>query len=383
MYRKKLVFRAACTGMLMFGISVTILGSIIPDLKEKLHLDEISSGTLFSILPLGVLTGSLLFGPVVDKYGYRIIMALSCIFIFAGFEGIAYVNDKDLLKVFIFLFGIGGGAVNGATNALVADISDKDKGASLSILGAFFGIGALAMPLILGILRNRFNFEVIVAAAGILALMAGIFFILISYPPPKKARGFPLAGIRALFRDKIVILIAFFLFFQSSYEGILNNWTTTWLSDHLSVQQGKALFGLSSFVAGMIIMRLMIGSIFRSVPVIKIMVVSFSLILAGLLLLRTAGSLLTAVPGLVLSGAGLAAGFPVMLGITGERFREISGTAFSFVLSVALIGNMLVNYLMGVIAQNFGISHLVTVAFAEMLILLSLCLIILNTLKNK
>jgi FHS family glucose/mannose:H+ symporter-like MFS transporter len=382
MYRKKLVFWAACTGMLMFGISVTILGSIIPDLKEKFHLDEISSGTLFSILPLGVLTGSLLFGPVVDKYGYRIIMAISCIFIFIGFEGIAYVNNKDPLKIFIFLFGIGGGAVNGATNALVADISDRDKGARLSILGAFFGIGALGMPLLLGILRNRFSFEVIVAAAGIIALMAGIFFILISYPPPKQAQGFPFAGIKALFRDKILIMIAFFLFFQSSFEGILNNWTTTWLSDHLLVKQGSALFGLSSFVAGMIIMRLMIGSLFISVPVRKIMLASFSLILAGLLLLETAGSLLTAVPGLVLTGAGLAAGFPVMLGITGERFKEISGTAFSFVLSVALIGNMLINYLMGVIAQNFGISHLVTVAIAEMVILASLCFIILNRLKN-
>jgi fucose permease len=97
--------------------------------------------------------------------------------------------------------------------------------------------------------------------------------------------------------------------------------------------------------------------------------------------LKTTGSLLTAVPGLMLTGAGLAAGFPAMLGITGERFGEISGTAFSLVLSVALIGNMLINYLMGVIAQNFGISHLVTVAVAEMVILASLCFIILSRLK--
>ena len=50
----------------------------------------------------------------------------------------------------MFLFGLGGGAVNGATNALVSDISEKDKGANLSLLGVFFGLGALGMPFILG-----------------------------------------------------------------------------------------------------------------------------------------------------------------------------------------------------------------------------------------
>ncbi len=380
-YSRQLIFWASCTGMLLFGISVTILGSVVPDLREKLNLDEISVGTLFSILPLGVLAGTLLFGPVADKYGYRSMMTLSCILLFIGFEGVAYTGQPGILRIFILLFGVGGGAVNGATNALVSDTSNTDKGANLSLLGVFFGIGALGMPLILGILRNVFSFEGIVSAAGIFAFLAGIFFLLISYPPPKRAQGIPFREILSLFRDRILILIGFFLFIQSSFEGIFNNWTTSWLSDHLSVPQGKALFALSSFVAGMIIMRLLIGSILRSVPVRKIMIVSFVLILAGLLLLKTAGSLMIAIPGFVLLGAGLAAGFPVMLGITGERFSELSGTAFSFVLSISLIGNTLVNYLMGVIAKNFGIDHLITVAFFEMLILFTLCFIILKRTK--
>ena len=38
----------------------------------------------------------------------------------------------------MFLFGLGGGAINGATSALVSDISEKEKGANLSLLGVFF-----------------------------------------------------------------------------------------------------------------------------------------------------------------------------------------------------------------------------------------------------
>jgi len=71
----------------------------------------------------------------------------------------------------------------------------------------------------------------------------------------------------------------------------------------------------------------------------------------------------------VLVGAGLAGGFPVMLGLVGERYENISGTAFSFVLTIALFGNMLINYCMGIISEKYGISHLMTVTLAEMIIM--------------
>lgn len=381
-YNKKLLFGASCAGILMFGIAVLILGSAASDLKVKLDLDEVSAGVLFSVLPFGMLTGSLFFGPVADKYGYRILLSASCLLLFAGFEGLAYAGNEDILKVFIFMIGTGGGAINGATSALVADISDTDKGADLSLLGAFFGFGALGIPLIMGVLRNTFKFETIIAAVGFLALLSGLFFLIISYPPPKQAHGFPLKGFSSLVRDKVLIMIAFFLFLQSSFEGIINNWTTTWLTDHLSVQPGTALFALSSFVAGMTVMRLLLGKLLRSVSVRSIMTLSFILLFISLLLLRFAGSLHAALPGLVLLGAGLAAGFPVMLGITGERFKELSGTAFSFVMTVALTGNMLVNYMMGLLAGKYGISTLTIVAFIEMLLQIVLFIVIIGRLKK-
>jgi fucose permease len=383
MYKKRLVFWSACIGMLLFGVGLITLGSIAPDLKVKLQLNEISSGAMFSILPFGILTGSLLFGPVVDKYGYKILMAASCVLMFAGFEGIAIAQSSGVLKIFIFLIGLGGGAVNGSTNALVADISDKDKGANLSLLGVFFGIGALGMPLILGILENRLDFEVIIASIGLIALVAGIFFIIIRLPPPKQPQGFPLTHSFTLLKDNVLLLIAFFLFFQSSFEGIINNWTTTYLINRLSISQSHALYALSSFVAGMALMRLVTGSVLRNVSAGRILTVSFTMILISLILLKTGSSYYMDIAGLVLLGGGLAGGFPIMLGFVGSRYAELSGTAFSFVLFVGLLGNMLINYLMGIISQNLGIKHLITVAFGESVIMIFLCLIILKRLKKQ
>jgi hypothetical protein len=43
---------------------------------------------------------------------------------------------------------------------------------------------------------------------------------------------------------------------------------------------------------------------------------------------------------------------------------------------------MIINYGMGVIAKNYGIQHLITVAFIELAVMILLCSIILKILKN-
>jgi MFS transporter, FHS family, glucose/mannose:H+ symporter len=40
-YKKNLVFAAACLGLLLFGIGLITLGSVASDLKTKFRLDEI------------------------------------------------------------------------------------------------------------------------------------------------------------------------------------------------------------------------------------------------------------------------------------------------------------------------------------------------------
>ena len=383
MFNKKLVYGAACAGLLLFGIGLITLGSVAPDLKTKFHLDEISSGTLFSILPLGILTGSLLFGPICDKYGYKLLLTIACILMFCGFEGIAYSANLGLLKLSVFFFGVGGGAINGATNAAVADISAKDKGAELSILGVFFGIGALGMPALLGLLRNYFSFETILAIVGIFTLAVAVFYALIRFPEPKQKQGFPLQQSFLLLKDSLILLIAFFLFCQSSFEAIINNWTTLFLADRLSIDANDALYALSLFVAGLTIMRLITGTVLRKMNGLNIMFISFGLMIAGLILLKTSNSLTIAIIGLILLGAGIAGGFPIMLGIVGSRYSKLSGTAFSFVLVIALIGNMLINYLAGIVAQHYGVQQVVNVALVEVAVMIVLCLFIRKMTLNK
>lgn len=378
MHKSRLVFLAACIGLLLFGISIIILGSVAPDISAKFDLNAVSAGTLFSILPFGIVAGSLIFGPVCDRYGYKMLLAISCLMLCCGFQAIAFASSYNLLKIFIFLFGMAGGAINGATSAVVSDISSENKKARLSLFGVFFAIGALGMPFVLGVLENRLRFEVIVSAVGFLSLLVAILYLFVPFPPAKQAQGVLVKQSLRLLKDDVLILIAFFLFCQSSFEGLINNWTTTYLLSEFTVSQSGALYALSLYVVGMAVMRLLIGSVLKDVSSGNILYSSFVLLVIGSALLKANMSFPFAVAGLVLIGAGLAAGFPVMLGFVGTRYAELSGTAFSFVLVIALIGNMLVNYAMGIVAAAYGIKHLTAFVFAEIVVMLLLSLLILR-----
>lgn len=378
----KLIFASAYISMLIFGMGLITLGSVAIGLQEKFQLDKMAAGSLFSILPFGIVAGSLLFGPACDRYGYKLFLIISCILMFIGFQGIAYASSIIILKCCVFLFGMGGGALNGASNALVSDISIKNKAANLSLLGVFFALGALGMPFILGTLHSTFDFQSILFVISFIPVAAIILFFITPFPEAKHGQSFPLAQGVKLLKDPFLLTIAFFLFCQSSFEGIINNWTTMYLYQKINASEQNALFGLSLFVSGMAVVRLLVGSVLREFSQKKILLASFLLLLIGGVVLALGNHYPVSIIGLICLGAGLAAGFPIMLGFIGHAYASISATAIGLVLTIALIGNMLINFLMGMVAEYYGIQYLTTLLLGLTVIMASLAYKILNTNKN-
>lgn len=356
-YNKNLVFTAACIGMSFFGISMITMGAVLPSLTEKLMLNDLQAGALVTFLPLGLLAGSLLFGPIVDRFGHKALMLFSCIVVLLGLEGIAFFEDIPLLQLSIVCIGLGGGILNGETNALVADISnDEEKGARLSLLGAFYGIGALGIPVLMGFLSKRYTFETILQGTGTVMLLGIAFCLFIQFPAPKQPQGFPVKEGIKLLKEKSLLLFSLILFFQSGIEGVTNNWTTSYLGRTTDIPADRILFVLTCMVTGLTGARVLLAVILKKVK--ESMVLVYSLIIAGIgfLLLMSAPELWRAALGMMLIGAGLASTFPVILSILGQRYAALSGTAFSIAMVIALIGNTLLNNLTGILSQQFGIT---------------------------
>lgn len=381
-HSNNLIFIAASLAMLLFGIVLISLGSVLPHLREQFKLSDLSTGSLLSILPFSLLLGSLVFGPLVDRYGYKIVLLVCSLLIFAGLEGIALTGDLWILRISIFLIGLGGGAINGGANALAADTAEGDRGARLSFLGVFFGIGALGVPFLLGLLTNILPYHKILFWIGIFVLLPVGVYLLIDFPPPKNPQGFPLKDARRLLKDPWIILTGFILFIQSGMEGLANNWSTTFLQENKEILSKQALFSLTCLVAGMTAMRLILGWALQHMRSGLVLVLSVGLSVTGSMVILLTEAQFANYAGMAILGAGLSACFPVIMGQVAGKYTRLSGTALSVVLVLALLGNMLCNYGMGIVAQSLGTGVLPMVIAGGLLIQLLLIIAAINSNKK-
>jgi MFS transporter, FHS family, glucose/mannose:H+ symporter len=376
MYSHNRVFAAACIGLFLFGMTLITLGSILPALEIKFLETGANAGILTSILPIGILTGSLLFGPIVDRYGYQLLLIASVIVSALAIEGLAFFDSVTAICLCIFFIGVAGGILNGGGSALVSDISSENKGANLSLLGVFYGIGAVGMPLLLGILSKRFDYQSILSAVGVFFLLLVFYFIVTKFPTPKQAQGFPLKEGVKLLKQPALLLASFFLFFQSGVELLISNWTTTFLQDHLLATPEDALYALSFFVGGLTVARLLLGALLKKISSFLILLFSLLLVAGACLLLYYTRDYNIAFAALIITGAGLAAGFPVILGYIGQLYASLSGTAFSIAFVTALTGSTIINYLFGFIKKKYSIGALplLIVVFIACMIVLAVLL---------
>ena len=375
MKNRKIAFISVFTGIFLFGVSMVIIGSTLSVLRERFGMSDIEAGGLFSILPFGLLVGSVTFGPVADKYGYRWVLTVAGLFLSLGFFGIAHAGSLFVLRSCIFLFGIGGGVINGASSALVSDLSVKEhKITNLIWLGAFFGVGAFVTPIILSVIEKTY-YTLVIDVAGVLSLLIAILFAVIAYPVTVQKDKISFKLIPVFVKNRLFMALCFYLFFQSSFEAIVNNWTVTFFVD-LRVGENKALLAFSSSVLGMILMRVLTGSILRNLSFNRLMTLALAFLGVGLIILFVPAPFYFKATGMFFIGAGLAPGFPVMLGSAGELFKEVSATAFSFAMLIALIGNTLINYITGVLTEKFGMGVFPYVIMTEIVALLLLFVVI-------
>ncbi|MDP3451655.1 MAG: MFS transporter [Bacteroidales bacterium] len=349
--KKREVLIAGFTGMVFFGVAFVIMGAVLPSLIKKFSLDTGVASTLAGLLPLGVLLGSMLFGPVIDRFGYKPLIIVSSIITISGLEILAFANQIETIRFSIFLIGLGGGILNGLTNALVSDIStDRERASNLSILGVFYTIGAIAIPLLFATLSKTLTYSVIVSGAGAVMALSLIYYSLIVFPEAKFKQGFPAARILSMAKEPAILLLSFTLFFQSGLEGVSNNWIPAYLESEAGLSPERAMMALTSIIVGVGVGRLILGLLLKTFSKVIILVISMILSSLGIILITLIPSFTISIAGTFIMGLGFASTFPVIFSELGERYKEISGTAFSFALVIALTGNTLLNLLVGVIS---------------------------------
>jgi fucose permease len=282
-----------------------------------------------------------------------------------------------LLVLAALLLGLGGGGLNGGSNALTSDLNPKSRSAALNLLGIFFGFGALLIPFLMGTLLGSLGLKTILVIATALSLIPFVLFLLLRFPPAKQAQGFPLRRAAEVIRHPLLWLCGFLLFFESGNEFTVGGWVSTYLNENFHFSQMSASLVLAGYWGAMMAGRLAVSKRLAGLWKNETLILgSAALSLAGTALVTAATSGIMASAGVVLTGLGFAAIFPTTLAIAGEAFPELTGTAFSVIFMIALAGGMTAPWLAGKVANASGLrSGLIIPVIGSVMIILILLLI--------
>lgn len=348
-YSTKLVFMAACVGMSFFGVTMLSLGPILGPLNAVVE----GANALPSTMSIGIIIGTILFGPIVDKFGYKSLLILASICALAGVQGLANFADIKWLHCSIFSLGFGGGILNGLTNALVSDIyDDKKRGGRLGLLGAFYCVGALLWTLL-----NYFipDFRIPLGAMSIVMVLFIVAFFFIAFPQAKPQGSVSVKKSLGLLKYPALLLFAVVLFFQCAFEGTSGNFTVQYLNHMGGMDNATATLAMTCYTIGMMGGRLPLGRIMGKLKDLGTLYLYLSVAFAGVILFYAfADSVVAAYVAMALIGFGAGATFPVVLNFIGGAFKDLSGTAFSIALFIGLCGQSIGNSFMGMQFDSMG-----------------------------
>jgi len=350
------LFWGACAAMFVFGIVLAILGTIfgLPGMRERLHVDLVQQGDVLLALFLGVFVSTLIVGPVIDSFGNKVVLTMSAVLVTMALVLLSAAGSFVAAAVAAFLLGFGGGGLNTAANALVADLYRDERGAMLNVVGMFFGFGGLFVPLLIASVAGRFTIPQLLLGTAAVAAACAAAYLVLRFPPPTEGVGFSILASLKAARNPGVLLLAALLFLQSGSESSIGGWTSTYVGTMGSPPRTATMI-LAGYWAALMIGRLAATRALRRMSKARLVLLSGIGSAAGCAVLLASPSVPAMFAGAVITGLSHAAIYPTTLAIAADRYQRLAGTIFGFLFATGLIGGMLFPWGIGHISQTFGL----------------------------
>ncbi len=363
----------AYAGMFGFGIVMALLGAILPLVSGRLHFDLAHAGNLFLAMNGAMLATTVAIGPLLDRFGMKVALVVAPLFVAVAMVLVAGVHTFGGLVVAVVLLGAGGGALNQATNTLIADLHEdpKRKSAALNLLGVFFGFGALFIPFTIGSLLSALGLANILYVGAAVSLVP-VVSVWLTFPAPRQGQGVPIGDVLRFARQPLVVVFALLLFCESGNEFLLGGYVTTFLTRNLGASVAAASYLLAAYWGALMVGRIVLSGVLLHASGGNLILASALGVAVSVALLLFAPALPVGAMAIVLLGLSIAAIFPTTLGIAGAQYPTHSGTVFGILIGVALSGGMTLPWVAGQLAARRGVGAGLLLAMVSALIIAGL-----------
>ncbi len=341
------VMLAGMLCMSLLGAATIYYGPTLIYVAEESRQSVATVGAVLAIHGVGFFFSTLTANRLARRFEMRRSTIMGCGFVALGILGYMLLPfPANILSA--FLVGFGAGTLEVLLNRLVELLAGNEPGAALTRLHSTWGVGAVAIPLVVAIVvQLGLNWRF----AGVLLLiyLALCVAVVLRWPEFKVDHG-PEVNWRTVPWRSILIFITMF-FVYTGVETAVGGWATTFFA---KLGEGVFLGALATsfFFLMMTIGRFLFGGRVDRLGFARTVRLS-NLLGAGALLLTFFPSL--ALIGFGLAGLALSVVFPTMLAWAARQHPDLRAQMTSISIASAGLSSLFVPSLIGVAVATIGV----------------------------
>jgi MFS transporter, FHS family, glucose/mannose:H+ symporter len=327
------------------------------------RLDDAEAGSLFIAQFIGVMIGSALSSPMIERFGSLRLMAFSYAAMAAAVASLG-VNSWGIGLMSVLSYGFAIGLIAPVTNLLVAEINSERRAAALNILNFVWALCAVAGPPLIALFAR--DERLVRPLIGLAALLFGIALLIARRPLTDSSSGldqpkpnqkdpppFERSALRA-WASPYALLTGGLIFIYVGTESAVAGWIASYAQRLGASASGFGTMMPSFFWAGLLIGRAASPAVLRRVSEAALVLISLLVAGAGLVVILVGSSLMTVSSGAGLAGLGLAAVFPTTFAIFTRQFGTQASKLTGSVFVLGGIGGALIPWLVGLTSAWFG-----------------------------
>lgn len=220
----------------MFAMTTDAVGEIISIVKGELDLSNTQASAFHWATMVAIAASGILFGFLADRFGRKPTIILGLAIYGAASTAFAAHASFHLYLTLLFISGLAIGVFKTAALALISDISQSTEHhtAKMNAVEGFFGVGAIAGPLLVVYLTNRgISWTWLYLLAAILCAAMILAALLTKYPSSVKSTDQSAGVLRtlALLRNKYALGFSFAIAMYVASEVAIFVWLPTFLDD--------------------------------------------------------------------------------------------------------------------------------------------------------
>lgn len=347
---------------LLIGLAHVVVGSLMPDLLQYYGKDYSAGGSLIFAQFSGFLIGVSLSPFILSKFGKRTGLIIAIGLLCLAELCYTMLPPWEWMYVVGSLAGFGFGMIEAVIGTLIIVAITEGTAIAMSRLEVFFGIGALVMPLLAGVLIQaelwRYSFLFV-------SLMALVMFIvwykknfgelnklLDTKEETKKEKKSFFSQYRGV-RGLLLIVFIVFFFLYVGMEMSFVNFLPSLLIEKLGTDKSTAAFSVTLFWIAMTVGRFFCGFIAEKISYSRYVVWSCAISLALFTLFSMAEGITMMTVLIMLIGLFLSGLFSIALVFANKLLPGAEESTPSMLIASGGVGGAILPLLMGK-GMDFG-----------------------------